>query len=116
MTLSEFKAWFEGFTDNMDGQPTAKQWKKIQKRVSEIDGDPITERIFIDRYWPTWPRYPYYGPVWYGASGGTQVSTTNAVGQLEASSANYALSSNSPQFDSGVAMLTLGKTDHEATV
>jgi hypothetical protein len=59
MTPREFKAWFEGFTEAFSGVPTKAQWARIKERVSEIDGQPITERVFIDRWWPhyssTWP-------------------------------------------------------------
>ena len=67
MTLSEFKAWFEGFTENMPGgsggAPTTEQFAKIKAKVAEIDGAPVTERIYIDRYWPTIYRQwePYWG-------------------------------------------------------
>ena len=58
MTLAEFKAWFQGFTENMDGdRPTAKQWKRIKARVKDIDGTPITPVIFeryVRRYEPYW--------------------------------------------------------------
>lgn len=54
MTLSEFKAWFEAFTESMDGPPSHKQWERIQARVKEISGSPITERVFIDRYRGAW--------------------------------------------------------------
>ena len=37
MTLSEFKAWFGGFTENITKLPTQKQWARIQARVKEID-------------------------------------------------------------------------------
>ena len=50
MTLSEFKAWFEGFTELMSGPPTADQWKRIKKRVREIDGEWTPRHIFVDRY------------------------------------------------------------------
>jgi hypothetical protein len=40
MTLSEFKAWFEGFTEAMDGPPDAKQWARIQSKVKEIADKP----------------------------------------------------------------------------
>jgi len=36
MTPSEFKAWFEGFTENMKGPPGEKAWARIQARVKEI--------------------------------------------------------------------------------
>lgn len=40
MTVSEFKAWFEGFTEAMDGPPDAKQWARIQSKVKEIADKP----------------------------------------------------------------------------
>lgn len=53
MTLAEFKAWFEGFTETMEGAPTEKQWERIQERVAQIDGSVITrDVIYRDRYWP----------------------------------------------------------------
>lgn len=64
MTLSEFKAWFEGFTESMDGPPSLKQWERIQARVKEISGAPVTERHYIDRYWPT------VRPIWNGPYNG----------------------------------------------
>lgn len=50
MTLSEFKAWFEGFTEDMDGAPSVKQFDKIKSKVEEIDDKPIEKTVFIDRY------------------------------------------------------------------
>jgi hypothetical protein len=58
MTPSEFKAWFDGFTENMDYVPTEEQWKRIKARVAEIDGKPVTEKVFVDRYLPY--VYPWY--------------------------------------------------------
>ena len=48
MTLSEFKAWFAGYAEEMDGPPTPKQWEKIKERVGKIDGTPITARFIAD--------------------------------------------------------------------
>lgn len=63
MTLAEFKAWFEGFTESMEGQPTAKQWKRIKERVAQIDGTTVTHQvIYRDRY-----RHSTIPTVW-GAS------------------------------------------------
>jgi len=54
MTLAEFKAWFEGFTEDMEAAPTPKQWKRIKARVGQIDGVSVTrEVIYRDRYWPS---------------------------------------------------------------
>ena len=60
MNLSEFKAWFEGFTEEMDGPPNAKQWKKIKSRVAEITSDPTPFPIIVDRY------IRPLGPIWCG--------------------------------------------------
>jgi len=40
MTPSEFKAWFDGFTEALEGVPSEKQWERIKARVAEIDGKP----------------------------------------------------------------------------
>jgi hypothetical protein len=36
MDVGQFKAWFEGFTEGMEGPPTAKQWERIRAKVKEI--------------------------------------------------------------------------------
>lgn len=71
MTLQEFKAWFEGFTENMKGVPTQKQWARIQERVGQIDGIALTKEV-IYRYWPTYSSIPGYTTWCTG-------TTTNAV-------------------------------------
>lgn len=63
MTLTEFKAWFDGFSEAISDIPTKQQWDRIKTRVAEIDGSPVTERVFIDRYLPL---YPYYRGYLYG--------------------------------------------------
>lgn len=68
MTLSEFKAWFKGYTEDMEDAPTKKQWKRIKARVKEIDGQTVTERVYLDRYLPTWPRR--YDLYWGHNTGG----------------------------------------------
>ena len=62
MTLSEFKAWFSGYTEDMGGPPNAKQWKRVKKVVQDIDGTAITEYVYLDRYWTTpWREKWGYG-------------------------------------------------------
>ena len=97
MTLAEFKAWFEGFTESMEGQPTAKQWKRIKERVAQINGVAVTrEVIYRDRYWPniinTSPG------VWYGGT----ISST-CVGQASPASDTVVMSSN---------MIDLGRAEY----
>ena len=108
MKQNEFKAWFDGFTEAMGGKvPTKAQWTRIKERVAEIDGHPVTERIFIDRYWPT---YTYIQPYIHPYS----VTPTVACGYKSTMTNtdtvyNYATSANA--FNSTTAMYALGKAD-----
>ncbi len=85
MQVCEFKAWFEGFTEDMTKLPTVKQWARIKARIEDIDGVPTTERIFIDRYWRryepywTWTVTPFVPTTWVGGTGGTQTAASNSV-------------------------------------
>lgn len=36
MTVSEFKAWLDGFSEAIDGVPTAEQWAKIKAKVNDL--------------------------------------------------------------------------------
>lgn len=95
MTLAEFKAWFEGFTEDMDGPPDAKQWKRIKARVKDIDGTAITRHVYVDHYWPrAVPYTPYWGDMQF---------TCQSIGIGTAMSGN-AVSSND--------MIALGKADY----
>ena len=38
MQVSGFKAWFEGFTEDMVARPTETQWARIKAKVEEIVG------------------------------------------------------------------------------
>ncbi len=58
MKLDEFKAWFDGYTESMEGPPSAKQWKRIKERVAEVDGVAVSYPVYIDRY--VRPYYPYW--------------------------------------------------------
>lgn len=101
MTLSEFKAWFEGFTENIDGTPSKKQWERIQARVAEIDGKVVTREIIRDRYLPyqAYPR-PYWNDLGI-------TYCTNSVGEAKAL--------NAVGFDASAAMHDVGKIEFEAT-
>ncbi len=103
MTLAEFKAWFEGFIEDIDARPTEKQWKRIKARVKEIDGTAITKEIWYRDWKPYWA-----GPYW-------AYSTNVAGGQ----SANYMTT-----YDYGTTMpsaavkaehlYTAGKSEYES--
>lgn len=122
MTPQEFKSWFDGFTEALTGVPTKAQWARIKERVAEIDGKQVTERVFVDRYYPSYPPH-YWRP--YAPWG---VSTCNAVGVGATlsgnaiSAGNTSLHLDSPNaryqaaisFNSGDAMAALGRADAKA--
>ncbi|MCJ8053849.1 hypothetical protein GB928_018495 [Shinella curvata] len=100
MTLSEFKAWFEGFTEGMAGTPDADQWKRIQARVTEIDGVAVTRTVFVDRYLPA------YRPYWASRFDVSGISHGTML-----------LSAGEPSgFESHNAMLDLGKAEFSSAL
>jgi hypothetical protein len=111
MTLAEFKAWFEGFTEDMEDAPNEKQWERIKARVKDIDGVAVTREVYVDRYWP---RYlPYSQPLWSSQLVGAgslhssiSANAGNAMQNHAASAGNSTVATN---------MSVLGKADYEAT-
>lgn len=81
MNLSEFKAWFEGFTENLNGQPNQKQWARIKSKIAEIkDAPPTSYPIYIDRWVrPYWWWGPYYGYTTGGNIGLSAQSNSGGV-------------------------------------
>ncbi len=67
MTTSEFKAWFEGYTENISKIPTQKQWARIKVRVGDLaKGDDQTTVVYRDGYHdhpsrPWWPQWTWMG-------------------------------------------------------
>lgn len=53
MNIAEFKAWFEGYTEDMEGPPSAAQWERIKSRVGELSLPPVIskppERAWINQ-------------------------------------------------------------------
>lgn len=117
MTPQEFKAWFDGFTEALDGVPTVTQWDRIKARVAEIDGKPVTERIYLDRYLPALPTYPVYPYRPYWSAVGTGVS--NGLGNISLCVGNSSMSAGnatadvplSAGFNSTEAMTSLGRLE-----
>lgn len=110
MTLSEFKAWFDGFTEDMAGPPSKKQWERIKSRVGEITGQAVSYPVYIDRYVtpvrPYWDRVWAYGQPYNGSLFGQAISGGSA--SLQGYSA---MSNPNASFDSHTAMQALGKAD-----
>lgn len=94
MTLNEFKAWFEGFSEGIDKVPSEKQFAKIKDKVAEINDTPVTRQYFIERY-PNWPHVnqPWWqnpvtstmdvGDRFYGG----MTAAMRAAGELDAAAA-----------------------------
>jgi len=122
MKLDEFKAWFEGFTEDMDGAPTTKQWKRIKERVAEIDGVAISYPVYVERYWPSmrpWYTYSMRGTTSAGFVTAPQQSSA-MQGQLygvqgvtagAAQHQNGQSNSLHGQFDGVSAMYAAGKAE-----
>ncbi|MCW2309705.1 hypothetical protein [Rhodobium gokarnense] len=36
MTFLEFKAWFDGFCEGIEGAPNTEQWKRICEKFGEV--------------------------------------------------------------------------------
>lgn len=115
MTKIEFKAWFEGFTEALTGTPTKEQWKRIKARVAEIDGQSVTERVFVDRYWPPYQHYPYYPYHHYpyypyhSCSGVTGFSGVVGLNTIQSTTQSPTI--NQQQFSSLGAMNLLGQAE-----
>ncbi len=110
MTPNEFKAWFDGFTEAFTGCPTKVQWTRIKARVAEIDGKPVTERVYVDRYYPTYIKtFPGVYPNWYTTYCGAATGIGSlASGQSQISNNTAAIPAT---FNSSYAMLELGRAE-----
>lgn len=108
MTNGEFKAWFEGFSESIEASPTKKQWERIKARIAEIDGKPVTERIYVDRYLPTLYPYYYHCPNYPFVNSGFGVSNmaSSALGQNLG-----VITQTIVSFDSSDAMHALGRVE-----
>lgn len=108
MTLSEFKAWFEGYTEGLEAAPTKAQFDRIKEKVKEISGTPVSYPVYIDRYVEPYRRY--WGQYW-GATG-VGYATSNSVATYAANAA-FAPKGDSvtETFDSHAAMYALGKAE-----
>ena len=113
MTLSEFKAWFEGFTEDMDGAPSEKQFGRIKAKVEEIDDEPIEKNTFIYRYGNIFPQ-PFWDRPYVSYSVGA-VQTGDAVGRVVLSVHNGEMSMSAARTDVGwdglSAMRELGRAE-----
>lgn len=122
MISSEFKAWFEGFTEGIEGAPTKKQFERIKEKVAKIDGAPITQPVYVRDYWYPHIRYFGGGPFPYTVSNlmgvGQNVGMQSAMGQASGITSGSVMQlqaqQEGPDFDSHRAMYALGKEEFAA--
>jgi hypothetical protein len=65
MSMKEFKAWLEGFSECFkSGSSNKAQWKRIEERLKTVSVS--QEIVYRDRpyWWPTWYTYNISAPVW----------------------------------------------------
>lgn len=56
MTLNEFKAWLEGYSEAFtSGAPTAAQWEKIREKLAEVKVNAASVSL-TDRPYPMKPN------------------------------------------------------------
>jgi len=122
MTLSEFKAWFEGFSEGIDKAPTEAQFTKIKAKVADIDGAPVTYPVFIDRYryWG-WPATGPYHSTWTSSGNGVALLASGTSSSFGSSTAGYAYidpaskgDTQTEPWDSHAAMRELGRAEAQA--
>lgn len=88
MDLSEFKAWFEGFTESMNSPPNKKQWDRIKEKIDAIDGRAVVYREYVDR----WIARPWrHTDPWITYCNGMSVS--NGIARARADAADLAVRS-----------------------
>ncbi len=110
MTPSEFKAWFDGFTEALEGTPSLAQWARIKARVAEIDGRAITEHVYVSRYVPNYhPNYYYRTP--YIPYTTTMPNVLCGSGTAIGSGTFTVNGGNTQAFNSHDAMLSLGRAE-----
>lgn len=112
MKLSEFKAWFEGFTEAMEGAPSEAAWERIKARVEEIDGTPISYPVYIDRY--VTPHRPYWDRIWYSGNFGPVTSDGNSAfstSLMNAKAEGRIQAEIDPGWNSHAAMFAAGKAE-----
>jgi hypothetical protein len=97
VNLNEFRAWFEGFGENLDGPPDKRQWARIKEKIEKIaDAPSVTQHVFHNHYYRPWQRWfevqPYILPmvpnVAYTSAG---ADMANNMSVLQAQTANVAL-------------------------
>ena len=80
MNIQQFKAWFEGFSENIGTEPTPKQWAKIKAKIHELREETPMPYAKLEDY----PRYKWGDSISAGF-GSTQIPLDfKQIGQNDA--------------------------------
>ena len=112
MHLSEFKAWFEGFTEGMDYLPNEKQWKRIQAKIADISTDWTPRTVYIDRYVRPWYDRPHYGPIWSSLCESGHSSRSSGQSYQGNRAGAIQTSADSAELTTAYDWQTLGRADY----
>jgi hypothetical protein len=50
MTLAEFKAWLEGFSESFGEAPSAEQWAKIKAKIASTEAF-VSKPVVVPTVW-----------------------------------------------------------------
>ena len=99
MTTTEFKAWFEGYTEHISKVPTQKQWKRIIERVAEVEGDTHhCDHYTWQPWYPEWFTMPNVTPTYSTWDSGT-INVPGPTNCNVASNLTIAISSDEYETD-----------------
>lgn len=90
MTADQFKAWFEGYAENIGYNPSGTQWERIKDQVARLSGFPSPYAVPGIPAQPTLPDFTPYctSPDAYPGTAGTPpmmpVTFSGANGTAEA--------------------------------
>lgn len=82
MTISEFRAWLDGFSEGVRDAPTPEQWARILEKLADVREPlpalPVFPHDLSDPFCadPRKPSWPGIHPMWSTTGGG---STGKAV-------------------------------------
>lgn len=64
MTLNEFKAWLDGFSEAIGESPTPEQWAKVREKLALVMESPFIAPTYPQPFtMPTYPTQPTYPPM-----------------------------------------------------
>ena len=55
MSLRDFLNWFEGFAENIEAAPTAKQWQRIVATIADLQSAPAEAEAVVANHATTEP-------------------------------------------------------------